>query len=172
MDKERTRKVLQKLIDAFPIPLNAHSFDVPNGNEQEFCNVLMELKQRGFIESTLSFGNMRENHGMILDVFGIEITKEGREFMEGKNEQPVASQVINIGTASGNLNIAGRDINITNDTDADKIIQHLLEVIERSNLPSEKKKSLTDSVKSMIAAVTPNVLAGLFVEAAKAALLI
>jgi hypothetical protein len=169
MDKERTRKVLQKLIDVFPIPLNAHSFDVPNGKEQEFRNFLIELKQRGFIEATPSFGNMRENRGMILDVFGIEITKEGREFMDERNEQ--SSQVFNIGVlnnASGTLNFAGRDINITNNEDADKIIQHLLEVIEKSNLPAEKKKGLTDSVKSMIAAVTPNVLAGLFVEAVKA----
>jgi hypothetical protein len=167
MDKERTRKVLQKLIDAFPIPLNAHSFDVPNGKEQEFRNFLMELKQRGFIEATSSLGNMHENRGMILDVFGIKITKEGREFMEGRNEQPLSQQVINIGTASGNLNISGRDINITNNADAEKIIQHLMEVIDKSNLHAEKKKSLTDSVKSMIAAVTPNVLAGLFVEAVK-----
>jgi hypothetical protein len=170
MDKERTRKVLQKLIDAFPIPLNAHSFDVPNGKEQEFHNFLMELKQRGFIEATPSFGNMRENRGMILDVFGIEITKEGREFMDERKEKTPTSQVINIGTASGPLNIAARDINITNNADADKIIQHLLEVIEKSNLPAEKKKSLTDSVKSMISQVTPNLLAGLLVEAAKAAL--
>lgn len=89
--------------------------------------------------------------------------------MDERNEQ--SSQVFNIGVlnnASGTLNFAGRDINITNNEDADKIIQHLLEVIEKSNLPAEKKKSLTDSVKSMISAVTPNVLAGLLVEAVKA----
>ncbi|CAK8722470.1 MAG: hypothetical protein CDV28_13911 [Candidatus Electronema aureum] len=171
MDKERTRNVLQKLIESFPNPLEEKNFEVPNGKEQDFRNFLMELKQRGFIEATPSWGNMRENRGMILYILGIEITKEGRKFMEGQNEQ--SSQVFNIGVlnnASGTLNFAGRDINITNNADAEKIIQHLMEVIDKSDLPAEKKKSLTDSVKSMIADVTPNVLAGLFVEAVKAAL--
>ncbi len=174
MDNERTRDVLQKLINAFPKPLNIYDLGVshsePESSQQNFRNFLMELKQRGLIEAGFIIGRTMEDYGLPRAVGDISITNEGRKFMARKNEQPLSQQVINIGTASGNLNISGRDINITNNADAEKIIQHLLEVIEKSNLPAEKKKSLTDSVKSMIAAVTPNVLAGLFVEAAKAAL--
>lgn len=174
MDKERTRKVLQKLIDAYPKPLSIYDLGVSNSEpesvQQEFRNFLMELKQRCFIEATPSFGMMRETYGMILNILDIKITKEGREFMDGRNEQAQASQVINIGTASGPLNIAARDINITNNADAEKVIDKLLELIEKANIPDEKKKSLVGSVRSMISQVTPNLLAGLLVEAVKAAL--
>ncbi len=167
MDKERTRNVLQKLIDAFPIALSDQNFKVPKDEEQDFRNFLMELKQRDLIEAVFIMDSTMELPRV---VGGISITKEGRKFMAGRNEQPPAQQVINIGTASGNLNIAGRDINITNDANAERVIQNLLELIEKSTLPDEKKKGLFGSVKSMISQVTPNVLAGFMVEAVKAAL--
>lgn len=168
MDNERTRDVLQNLIEAFPKPLKEKNFEVPKGGEQDFRNFLMELEQRGLIDAGFVVGRTNDTKELPLEVLGIKITKKGRDFMEGRNEQP--SQVFNIGVlnnASGTLNFAGHDINITNNADADKIIQHLFEVIDKSNLPAEKKKSLTDSVKSMIAAVTPNFLAGILVEALK-----
>uniref|UniRef100_UPI0040564BF2 hypothetical protein n=1 Tax=Candidatus Electronema sp. TaxID=2698783 RepID=UPI0040564BF2 len=170
MDKERTRNVLQKLIEAFPNPLKEKNFEVPKGGEQDFRNFLMELNQRGFIDAGFVVGRTADTKGLPINVVNISITKKGREFMEGRNEQTPTSQVINIGTASGHLNIAARDINITNSADAEKVIEKLLELIEKSNLPDEKKKSLVGSVRSMISQVTPNLLAGLLVEAAKAAL--
>ena len=174
MDNERTRDVLQKLIDSYPKPLNIYDLGVSHSesesSQQNFRNFLMELKQRGLIEAGFIIGRTMEDYGLPRAVGDISITKEGREFMGGRNEQTSTSQVINIGTASGPLNISARDINITNNADADKVIEKLLELIEKANLPDEKKKSLVSSVKSMISQVTPNFLAGLLVEAAKAAL--
>ncbi|MCI5136732.1 MAG: hypothetical protein D3920_17075 [Candidatus Electrothrix sp. AW2] len=103
---------------------------------------------------------------MPLELAGIKITKEGREFMERKDEVPPVSQTINIHGAAGTVNIAGQDIHI-NGADADRLLERLLENIEKSDLQPDKKKTLRDSIKSMAAAVTPSFLAGLLVESTK-----
>ena len=89
--------------------------------------------------------------------------------MERKDEAPPVSQTINIHGTARTVNIAGQDINISG-ADADKLLERLVQNIEKSNLPPVGKKTLLDSIKTMAAAVTPNVLAGLLVESTKSLL--
>lgn len=81
MDNERTCYVLQKLIDAFPTPLSGDDFEVPKGEEQNFRNFLLELKERGFIKAGFIIGRGLEDYGLPRAVGDIVITNKGRGFM-------------------------------------------------------------------------------------------
>lgn len=166
MDNEKTRAVLEKLIENYPRQSKFNDFAIAEDEKQDFLNFLMELHQRRLVDAFFVSDNTCENFGMPLELTDIKITKEGREFMEKKDEAPPVSQTINIQGAAGTVNIAGQDINI-NGTDADRLLEKLLENIEKSDLQPENKKTLRDSIKSMTAAVTPSFLAGLLVESTK-----
>lgn len=97
---------------------------------------------------------------------GITITKEGREYMENKKQNSPIVQNINIGTVNAPLNIAGNTIEVANEHEANKIIMKLLDNIEKSNLPENKKTKLTETIKGMVVDVTAGVLSALITTSA------
>ena len=137
-------------------------FGISKEEKQNFINKLFELNQMDLIEAIFLVSTSRETCGVPYDVIGIKISSKGREFMsENYKSKGSVVQNINISSTSGILNIAGKDINITNGADADKFVEKLLENIELSNLSSEKKKYISTSIKDMVVSVSSSVLAGL-----------
>lgn len=167
MSKFETRDTLQHLIDAFPKPQYFRDFSVSKEEKQSFLNFLFELHQMELIEGSFVISRSCESAGLPIDFSGVRITKKGREFMRGENENASIVQNISVHSVPGNINIAGRDISISNEAQSEELVKLLLENIEKSNLEPEVKKNLTDSFSNMFKTTTPGVIAGLIVESVK-----
>ncbi len=168
MTKYEPRKTLQNLIDTYPSPQKFSDFEIPVQEKQDFLNFLFELNQRELIVAKFQISRMRETYGMPIEVLNILITKQGREHMEGNDKKASYIQNISINNGPETLNIAGRDINLSNEINVEKFIEILIGNIEKSNLENEEKESLIHSFKKMLATTTPAVAAGLIIESVKA----
>jgi len=161
-----TKQILRHLIKTFPARQEIDNFEVPDNEKQIFLNKLFEMEQRGLIKAAFRVSNLHKTYGQPIDVQGIIITNKGREFMiERKSTPQNITQNISIDNANGTLNIAGHNIDISNGADADDLIKKLIETVENSNLPPDKKKSLGESIKDMVANVSSSVLAGIITHA-------
>ncbi len=167
MPKYNIKTVLKKLIDEFPRPLSLIDFSVPEEEKQELLKLLSELHQRELIDAKFQLSAMRDTHGMPLEAVGIKIRKEGREFLEPKTEQPSIVQNITINNSPGTINIAGNDVKITNSANAEKILEILLKNINDSNIKTEEKASISNSLKEAFASSAPGVFATLLIETVK-----
>ena len=169
MSKNRnysTKSILKHLILAFPKMQEKKDFNSANPDDTELLNKLFELSQRDLIKATFMVSGQRETYGEPLEVRGIAITKKGREYMENKKQDSSVVQNINIGTVNAPLNIAGNTIEVASEHEANKIIIKLLDNIEKSNLPENKKSKLTETIKSMVIDVSAGVLAALITTSA------
>ena len=163
---QTTKDILSYLAARYPTPLKINDFEIINVEKQNLLNKLLELEQRGLINAVFRISKRRETYGIPMDAQGIIISANGHEFMEqSKQIKNRITQNISINNSNGDLNIAGHTINLSSNIDADKIIERLLENIERSNLPDDKKKTLSESIKGMVASVSSAILIGLFNKA-------
>lgn len=174
MTRSEIEEILIMLEREYPEPLRLSSFTLAESEKQEFMTNLLELKDRELIDARFQLSRLRNSHGMPLNVVGIIITKQGREFLEYEPEPQTVNQSINQTinvTNSDNtnlpINIAAGDININNDLDVAKLIETILINIDKSNLPTEEKRNLEKSIKSIFAGTAPAVVAGIVVESVK-----
>ena len=164
MTEYSTELILNHLLKAFPYMQEIKDFEVEAENKQSFINKLYEMHQMDLIEAIFLVSAQRETYGVPYDVMSIKIVPKGREYMEEKKKtKNHITQNINIGSTHGPLQIAGQDINISNGVESEKIIEKLLNNIDRSNLPPEKKKYMASSIKDIITNVSSSVLAALII---------
>lgn len=163
------RQILEKLKTAYPRPLAIRHFEVVKEDEQSLKNLLFELDQRELIEGKFIISRQPDTYGLPIDATSFLITKEGREFLDDKNEQQSVGHIFNVNADDGAnipLNVANGDININNNAEADELLHTLLAQLEKSNLPPQEKKGLLQALKSVSSASIP-VVAKLLVEAVK-----